>query len=261
MIQDFCIIVSSCEKFSDLWDAHFGLLRKYWKGDLPEIYLVTDKPSNKQYDGVKILVYDGNMPIRLYQACRVIESQYVLITLDDYFLIRETNEQTFSYMIDTIKNRQFDYLSIYNRRYAKKRYYTGITFFKEIDLSQKYALSLYPAIWNRDFFEKCVDKDISPWEFEPQLTKNALKYKAKCFSNNAGIFEILDVVRKGKVLHKAKKYLTKHKIDIGKRETIEWKYEIKQGVADFIWWHMPKWVYYMARTIAEKMGVVFFSER
>lgn len=260
MVDNFCILVSSCDKFSDLWESHFNLFFKYWIGEIPKVYLVTDKKTSWDHKNVDVLVFDGDMPKRLLQACKSISSQYVLITLDDYFLISETYEERISFLVECAKSNKIDYLRIYDRRYAKKKYHRPLEEIVAIDLGQKYALSLYPAIWNKEFFIKCVDEDLSPWSFEPGLTKKAIQYNANCYYNNSGSFEILDVVRKGKVLHKANSYLKKHNIDIGNRELIQWKYEIKQSVADFIWWYMPKWVYYLSRKLAEKIGFTFYSD-
>lgn len=261
MIHDYSIIISSCDKFSDLWEMHFKLLLEHWKGKKPDIFLITDKPTLRQYDGVEILVFDGDMPTRLCKACEVIDNKYVLITLDDYFLISDVYGSNIERLIKLVEKNQIDYLRIYDRRYAKKKHYKSIDCLEKIDLSQKYALSLYPAIWNKHFFAKCVDKDVSPWAFEPELTEKAIKYNARCFSNNSGVFEILDVVRKGKVLHKANRYFIKNKIDIGERPVIEWRYEIKQSIADFIWWYMPRWVYSLTRRIAERCGMKFYSKK
>ena len=57
------------------------------------------------------------------------------------------------------------------------------------------------------------------------------------------------------------RYFKKNKIDIGERPVIEWRYEIKQSIADFIWWHMPRWVYSLTRRIAEKCGMKFYSKK
>lgn len=260
MMSDYCVLISSCDKYSDLWDAHFLLLYNHWTGRLPQTYLVTDKPTTRSYPGVKILDFDGDMPIRLLKACEVIPEQFILLTLDDYFLISDTSESAIKNLVANQKEMEIDYLRIYDRRRPKKGGKKTRLEQYPIDLSQKYAVSLYPAIWEKGFLMKCIDGDSSPWMFEPSLTEKAKERNAKCFANTSGVFEILDVVRKGKVLHKAKRYLKKNRISIGERPTLEWKYEIKQAVADFIWWYMPRWVYKVARRTAELFGMKFFSK-
>lgn len=261
MNSNFCILISSCNKFSDLWDQHILMLRQFWQGDLPEIYLITDENSDRHYEGVTILAYNDSMPVRIKKACEHINHPYVLLTLDDYFLIEYTGREKIEYLVNSAAGEKIDYLRIYDRRYDKQKYFTDISVFTEINLNEKYAVSLYPAIWNKEFLIKCVDEDSSPWEFEPQLTDKAKELSARCFFNRAGCFQILDVVRKGKILHKASRYFKRHGIDIGDRPLISWKVEIRQWVADMIWWHMPRWVYRLARRTGEFLGMKFYSAR
>ncbi|MDB2103241.1 hypothetical protein PMW00_09440 [Clostridium paraputrificum] len=259
MIDDFSIIISSCDKFSDLWEQHLNQFKEHWKGEFPLIYLVTDKNTYFEFEGVKILVFDGDMPLRLQAACRAIDAKNVLVTLDDYFVIDDIREENIKFLVDKVKSKQIDYLRIYDRQFNKKKYYTSIDVLNEIDLKRKYAVSLYPAIWNKEFLIKCVDKDDTPWKFEPELTNKAIQFNAKCYYNNSGVFNILDVVRKGLVLHKANRYFRKYDIDIGDRPLVDRRVEIKLFIADFIWWYMPKWVYRLARKVAENLGMEFYS--
>jgi hypothetical protein len=239
---------------------HIELLHKYWKGRFPKVYLITDKPTTKEYKDTTIVCFEGDMPFRLKKACEMVETEFVLITLDDYFIIDAVEEKYIAYLVKQVREKNIDYLQIYNRRYCKKKHYTELTRLNEINIEEKYAVNLYPAIWNKEFFIKCVDDDVNPWEFEPRLTIKAREYNAKCYASYANTFSILDVVRKGKVLHKANRYFKKNNISIGSRPLIERKYEVKQFVADFIWWYMPRWVYRFARRVGILLGMKFFSE-
>lgn len=260
MVNNLSIIISSCDKYSDLWEANLFLLRKYWVGDLPPIYLVTDKYTDYHNNDVTVLTYDGDMPIRLKKACQEIQTQYVLITLDDYYLIDNVYTDNIKTIVDWEDSNTVDYLQLYHRRYDKKKYYTEIGVNSVIDLTKKYAISLYPAIWNKRFFVYCVDENETPWQFEPRLTQKAINYGAKCYINNSGSFKILDVIRKGKVLHKAHRYLRSNGLDIGNRMLVPIGEEIKLKVADCIWWYAPRWFYKLSRRCAEKLGMKFYSE-
>lgn len=260
MINDFSILISSCDKFSDLWKTNISLLKKNWRGDLPEIYLVTDKDTDFMDEDIKVVAFSGDMPVRLKKACERINSNYVLITLDDYFIINTIEEEKMQYLKNVANRESIDYLQLYHRRYAKKKYYTEIEDIRKIDLSTKYAVSLYPAIWKKDFFVSCVDEDDTPWRFEPELTMKAIDYNANCCISNAGVFQILDVVRKGKVLHKANRFLRRNNLDIGDRPLASRVEEMKLTIADYIWWYAPRWFYKAVRKIAEKAGMQFYSK-
>ena len=101
---------------------------------------------------------------------------------------------------------------------------------------------------------------MTPWKYEPSLTQYAIEEKAKCAFSPAGVFDILDVVRKGKVLHKANKYFKTNGIDIGSRPIISWKTEIKLALMDWISWYTPRKLFITAKKVLKHFGKTFYSE-
>lgn len=49
------LVVHSCNKFSDLWDAHMTLLNRNWKDRDIDTFLVTDEETKSSYENVKII--------------------------------------------------------------------------------------------------------------------------------------------------------------------------------------------------------------
>ena len=109
------ILISSCDKFSDLWDTHIKLYKKYWKGPLWKTYLVTDKATEKIYNGVDIIVAKGNLdfPMRIKYALEYIKTDFILLTLDDYFLINNVKEKDLEYLVKRVEFEEIDYLEYY----------------------------------------------------------------------------------------------------------------------------------------------------
>ncbi len=263
MLKDkISILISSCDAFSDLWEEHIKQFRKFWEGEQVEVYLVTDKQTDREIDGVKLIVIDdgSNMPMRIKKAIEYVGTEYVLLTLDDYFVIDKIESEKILKLVELSENYEIYYLSIYNRRRARKGKYTDVEILEDLDTTKKYTVNLYPAIWNVEFLKSTVVEDMSPWNYEVTLSKMANKQGAICKYSNAGVFKILDVVRKGKVLHPAKKYFKKNGIDIGNRPTISRMVEFKLNLMDFIKWYTPKWFSRFLKKIAKLFGMKFFSE-
>ena len=262
MAEIISVLISTCDKFSDLWDTHIALYKKYWDGPLWKTYLVTDKPTEKHYDSIEIIVADSNLdfPMRIRYALDYIHTDYVLLTLDDYFLIEKTSAKGLQYLAERASNEHISYLKLYDRRKTNPRKYTEVRQLEPIDLSRKYALTLYPAIWDKQFLFNSVKADMSPWLYEPSLTKYAQEQKANCQFSHAGTFVILDVVRKGKILHKANRYFKKNGIDIGNRPLISRATELKLALMDAVSWYMPRKLFTACKKTLRKFGVSFFSE-
>ena len=262
MTSQLTVLISSCDKFSDLWDVHVRQYRQYWEADSCDTLLVTDKPTERQLEGVEIVAAGENLdfPTRIRYALQYVKTPYVLLTLDDYFLIAPVKADNIRALMERTEREDIAYLSLYNRRKTNPRRYEDIRVLRPIDLEQKYAVNLYPAIWSVDFLKKTVKDDISPWLYEVSLTGVARAEGAKCFFSHTGSFEILDVVRKGKVLHKARRYLDRHGLDIGDRPTVSRMTELKLAVMDRISWYAPRGLFRLIKKIAKKCGVTFYSE-
>lgn len=262
MESKFSVIISSCDKFSDLWDKHIEFYRKNWGDNNAPTYLVTDKPTERSFDGVEIVVAEGDMdfPSRIKYALQYIKTPYVLLTLDDYFLIEKVNNQSIEKLVNRAEEEKIDYLLLYDRRKTDSRKYESIDVLHDIDLNKKYAVTLYPAIWSAEFLKNTVKEDLSPWLYEASLTKTAKEENANCKFSHTGSFIMLDVVRKGKLLHKAVKYFKKNNVDIGDREIISYAIELKLWVQDMISWYAPKKLFVFIKNLAKKFGVTFYSE-
>ena len=256
------LLVSTCDKFSDLWDEHIAHLRKHWIGESWRIYLVTDKPTDRRYEGIEIIVAgeDKDFPMRIKYAAQHIESDFILLSLDDYFIINDIYEEKLRLLVDRAYNDHIDYLKLYDRRMTDPAKYEPVEKLNKIDLSKKYAITLYPAIWNRAFLYKSVLSDMTAWKYEPSLTEYARNNNANCMFSHAGLFDILDVVRKGKVLNKANRYFNTHGIDIGDRPRISRITEIKLLIMDYISWYTPRGIFVAGKRILKKLGKTFYSE-
>ena len=90
MLSDkLTLVIHSCDKFSDLWDSHIKLLEGNWANRDVTTLLVTDKETEKKYDKVTVFSTGQNYQLsqRIATMLPYIETEYVLVTLDDYFPI------------------------------------------------------------------------------------------------------------------------------------------------------------------------------
>lgn len=262
MQNKLSVLISSCDKFSDLWDENIKAYQKYWKENPCNTYLVTDRTSTWSKPGIQLIAAEGqsDFPLRIKYALESITTPYVLVTLDDYFLIEPVENEKISYLLERMEKENIHYLSLYNRRVTRKCQYRPLESLFQINLQKKYALSLYPAIWDTVFLKSTIQGDLSPWLYEASLTRSAIRERANCQASLSGTFNILDVVRKGKVLHKAQRYFKKHGIDIGSRPSISYATEVKLWGLDVISWYAPKKLFKAMKSFARKCGMTFYSE-
>lgn len=155
--MDFSILVLSCDKYEACWEPFFGLLNKYYPRH-PKAYLVCETKMCKFAPTINV-----NTPIwtkRFREALTQIDTDYVLVMLDDFFLRDYVDYRR-------INNIQFDEDTVvYNfeqnyRPYDEYNEYWGIQ-----RLGQMYLNSCQPSLWNKTKLIERLQKDESAWDWE-----------------------------------------------------------------------------------------------
>lgn len=266
MENKFSVIVSTCDKFSDLWDAHIFLLNKNWAERNVETFLVTDKPTDRTFENVTVVAAGEKTEIteRLKVVMPMIKTEYILFTLDDYFLTQKIHTSAILEDIEIMKTHKLDYLQLYSMSMKALKNRKAVEIEPQIYLMDNeagdYIVSLYSGIWRKDFMEKTLAETLNAWQYEVALTKMARNFHARCADSRRMEFPILDVIRKGKVLTKAKKYFEKYPIYKGNRETMkvteEWMLEFRKRLRNWL----PRPFFVKLKAIMRRRGYTFFSD-
>ncbi len=258
------MLILSCDGFSDLWSGHIKQLNTHWPDHGMRTIIVTDKEADRTFPGVEILpVCDApEWTDRLKVALESVKTEYVFITLDDYFLIQDVDNAKMSDMINMMESERLDYLRFFLRpKRATAAPVDGYPNIFWIDTQFVYSVNLYSGIWKKRFLESTVDTSRNIWQYEVSLARQAREYGARCAMSKNCDFKILDVVRKGKLLHKSARYFKTHPgIYEGNREVNSWKYEFSLGFQQFFARHMPRPLVNAARNFMIKRGHHYFSQ-
>ena len=236
-------LIFSCDKFSDLWDGNLKLFRQNWPDRDFKTYIVTDKPTDRKFPDVEIIAAgaDVEWSDRLKYALDYIKTDYVFVTLDDYFLIKKVDNSRMESFISLMEMEGYDYIRFYPRpKRATREQLKGWKGVYHVDTNCDYSVNLYSCFWRKDFLAFTVRESRNAWMFETSLSKQAGKYGAKCLCSYNQEYKILDVVRKGKILHAANKYFKQHPgIYEGDRELQSWLYELKLWIKTIMARYVP----------------------
>lgn len=257
------MLILSCEKFSDLWEGHIKLLETNWGDRGIDTYIVTDRSTDAQFQHVNIISAgeDKEYTERLAYALEFVKTEYVFITLDDYFLIKPVSNEKIEELISLADKEQLDYIRLFIRpTRANGEKIEGYKNIRRIKTERVYSVNLYPGIWRKSFMLKTLVKPLSPWNYEVTLSKIATEKKALCAVSNNGEFEILDVVRKGKLLRKPNRYLKKNGLYHGNREVHTFTYELKNNLITICARILPTSVSNKIRSVLIKFGFHFYRQ-
>lgn len=263
--DDVTLLINSCEAFSDLWEGHIKCVSEHWKLAPKKRVIVSDSEEHTLVNGVEVLGYGKKLEWseRLRQSLLHCDTPFVFLTLDDYFLVEDVNDERMEQLFQLIVDRKIDYMRFYKKPYwatLKNVHYAEGVY--GIDPSLRYSLNLYSGIWKTDFLLSLIDKPKNIWQFEVGLAKKVEHVTCTCAVDTNDDFPILDVVRKGKLVRKAHRFLEKHKeLYSGKREVNSWQYEIKLGFKTFIMDHTPIHMHTFLKAIGRKMGYTFVSDQ
>lgn len=266
MSSNITVLISTCEKFSDLWEAHVQLLNQNWPDRNAVTYLVTDKPTDKKFENVTVFAAGEGTEIteRLKAVMPLINTEYILFTLDDYFLTEKISTKKIEQDILDMQKHNIDYLRLFimTKKSLKNRKAKEVE--KDIFIMDNYAgdyiVSLYAGIWRKDFMEKTLKEKMNAWQYEVALTKMARSYGVCCADSRRGEFPILDVIRKGKVLRKAQRYFEKNPIYQGDRQIMKAKDEWILALRTWMREWLPRSLFNMAKAIMRKKGYKFYSD-
>lgn len=258
------MIIHSCDKFSDLWDGHVKMLEKNWPDRGMRTMIITDKETDKKFPNVEIFSAgaDKEWSERLNAALKQITTEYIFVTLDDYFLIEPVSNKKIENVLKMMKKENLDYVRLFLRpKCPKSAKMKGYKRMYRIDTRSRYSVNLYAGIWRKTFLEKTAHDHKNAWQYEVSLPRISTEVGARCAMSNNKEFVILDVVRKGKLLHKSANYFKRHPgIYEGNRPVISRWYEIKLGIRTWGVRLMPKCITNMARNFMIKRGHHYFSQ-
>ena len=258
--EKLTLVISSCEAYSDLWNNHVTLLNENWPDRPIDTFIVTDKEHECIFSDVAIYAAGESLalPQRLRDFASKITSEYILITLDDYYIDRPIETDKIIRAISIMDEYNLDYFRFWPYPHERIRI-QGVDKAFWIDLNGTYKVNLYPAIWRTSFFLNTVKDELSPWDYEVTLTKIAKELDAKCAYSKNKEFHIVDVIRKGKLLHPAKRFLDSKGMRLN-RDLISRKQEILLTIRYYGREIIPKPILRFIKKLLVKKGYKFYSD-
>lgn len=261
--NNLTMFISSCDKFSDLWELHVDFLKKNWQEPEMPVILSTDVPTDRSFDGLRIVAggKEKEWSQRLQYALQFVETEYVFVTLDDYFIITPIDLEKIANILDLMEKEHLDYVRLEGFvRHPTRDKVPGYRKTYRLDTGKTYSVNLTSGIWRKSFLEKTCREPKTAWQYEVSLAGIAREENARCMICKDHDYHYLDVVRKGKLLNKAARYFRKHDLYHGDREIIARKEELRIFVCTWGVRLMPPALTNMVRKFLMKRGHHFFSQ-
>ena len=234
------VLVLSCDKYSDLWSPFFELFWRFWPDCPFKVFLLS---NNKLFLDDRVTTIrvgpDTTWSKNLRTALQSIQSEYVLLMLEDAMIDRHVDNARVLRLITWLQSNKADYLRLRPAPKPDYRYEPGIG---RIEVKALWRASIFLSIWRIETLKDMLVDEESAWEFEINGSIRSRRSN-DFFSVWKSPFHYIHCVEKGVWIRKALKQLvnmgvyhipTARKI-MTRRNTIFWKINILKGIVlDFL---------------------------
>lgn len=176
MNSEISILVNSCDSYEDLWFPFFKLFRYYWP-NCPHQLILNTETKTYIHPGLNIkcmsLYCHANKAEsiaygqRLRDHLKHIDTKYVIMLLDDFFLhdyVDEVKIDKCKQWMDMNPNiAVFNFEEVRDDLNDPSLEYPGFELRPPIG---EYKLNLQAALWRKDTLLKYIKSHESPWEME-----------------------------------------------------------------------------------------------
>lgn len=207
-MEKLCIYISSCDKYSDLWNHFIFFFKKNWPDCPYTIFLGTNsKPHSSPVFTQVFSNKFSNWSEETIEIVKQLPYDYILYMQDDYFLTQKVSSEK----IGSLFTKMLHLNAVYLRLYPSPGPDVQIKNESEIGLiseNAEYRTSLQSAIWKKETFLSLLNKKETSWEFE---SNSPVRSKGHTFLsvNKIAIYPItyydMTAVYKGKWMRKAVK--------------------------------------------------------
>ena len=176
-LQNYAILINTCDKFDDCWDPFFKLWSLYWRNCSGKVYLNTEY-KNYHYAGMDIIPLKVCETRHISKDQRVawsqclkwaledIKSDIILYMQEDYFLnesVKNNIVEKYVQLMTENKDINCIHLTDQSIRAESKSKYEHLD---RAALHQRYRVSCQAALWRKSELLELIREYEDAWEFE-----------------------------------------------------------------------------------------------
>ena len=264
MLNNFSVLIIGCKKHEQIAKRSFDLIDIFWKDIKGSITFCTDSIDEYQnnFSGGKIVEEtSGSYCERIKKGLEKINSDYVLLLLDDYFLTREVKNNNFERILEQIKLSNTMYCKLIGLPICFKKF-KSVKGAHQIKKFTHYGVSLQPSIWKKDALLEALSycTGSSAWEVETGFQKYQHENFAQCITFNVNYLKIKNASLRGQITPGVDRLLRNNNIeplDMKKVCCIKYKlFMLKQHIA----MHLPRFIRKIGKKFGSLFGKKYYSE-
>jgi len=173
------VLISSCDKREHLWKPLAHSFKKYWPDCPWPIQLATQHKTSEDIPTLNVGCDDGLWGMAMGSALSRIQTDVVLMTLDDYWLTAPVNTEALEQFALHIANGRLNFVRLIPSEDAqiaslidsRLGHYTN---------DAQYRASMNIGLWNRRELLSLIKPLENIWEFETAGSKRSRGHNGYC---------------------------------------------------------------------------------
>lgn len=157
------ILVLSCDKNEETFEAFHHCMEKYYKGH-PEVIYATETIKNPYYKTIC-----KNYPLeiwtkRIRETLKEIEDTQILIIMDDFFIREKVDTKRIEYLSKHLTGNIACFY--FEKSWDSRDEETNIEGMKKRQHNTEYEVAINCALWQKDKLVDVLSRDSDPWDVE-----------------------------------------------------------------------------------------------
>lgn len=267
--KDISILVVGYDGYLDVWNHFFELLNKNWPVR-PQTYLATSELI-PEYENVKVIAAGSNSEwsTRTRNALKQINTPYVILLLEDFFITKPVDNQRVRSTLDLIEQDNIKFYQILVQlvvqSWEKGKSYKGNQQIRVIPEDKKYALNLQAAIWKKNYLEDAIgDGNYNAWQFElKHMNFPCNKERVECLIDVGNMLNIEHTIVQSKYLRRALRKLRAmgYQIDTRERSPLSRVENFKYQFKLLMYSLTPQFLVKPFKNIGRLLNIDFVTDR
>jgi hypothetical protein len=196
------VVVTSCDKYADLWQPFSILFKRYW-GDCPfEVVLVTESPladcENPAFDRVAACGKGVGWGDRLVMALDQIRTPRVIMLCDDYFLCDRVDMEKIGRVLELAEKYNAGYFPMIRMPISTRHPFSESEGLFELKKGTAYCIATQAGVWDVGFLRTLAKGVNSIWEFERHGSFKCAGMEQPIIGMDTMSFPFEDAVHKGR---------------------------------------------------------------
>lgn len=270
MDKRLTVLVVSCDKYKDIVEQYLYYLRLNWS-DCQFPIAVAMEESDIDFENVRVIKCGKGVQWtkEVLIALDQIDSERVLLTVDDLFISQKVDNIAILYALDFMIKNDIGYYRIpkFQHRYSKKDLYPGEENIARIRKDKVYSVTIGSAMWKTSELKKFLgDGTKTAWELEEFFTKSAVNASSGYFdsyvTDTRPLLHCAHMVTAGKWIPSGLKDMKKqgYQIDTSTRETLSKKETVRMSAYAVATAIVPKKLRRPIKMFFSKFGFKFATK-